>query len=562
MQKIKWMGLIFLLLVLNAPSWGYDQSRQPREPRQRPTRQPRQRPQRDQVLSQQTQLSEEARAGFQEVQDALKDILTAVNQNQTPETAPIEKARQTLEDNKRYARDYPEAEQADYMLLQAWCDYYGGDLEAAMRWALRAAKTDGSSGDAFVSGALFCMLNDKKPIQPRMPVSHRSGRNGEEFGMYETAASNGLNIQKGTLDFDVMSLRAELFSERVQVLDFSKMQSDEYNPETGTLCVMFWKSEIDPADQPAVDANEPAQKVAPPHSFDEMMMMEMPQLGSTSPQKSLDQQRQYFRQMARIRKEVPSISFIQINADPQKQAQKVSAVEQNEERMGRELLDGTYVPLFFAGEIPDLSASAVLAANGPLMLVVAPGGKLQYAGPADGFMPAFIVTKLTGVAIDLQALNQTPQASMSPSMPGINGQKQPSQTMDPMYFEMMEMGMKPPVKPQEKPKPAVDPNTIADPNVPAVKPAAVQRPQKAEPDSFEQAQDDMTAQKLLQEAEMQIETCRKLPSLKKAEKGVAACKEVLEKYPGTEHAERAKELLKRVPQGYWDKFEIAKLLGY
>lgn len=560
-RKAVCVSLVFMLLTAGS-LWAFSEERQ-RQPRQRP-----QRLSRDQVLAERNALSEEALSGFQDVQTVLKEILTAVNQNHRPEPLQIQNAQQVLDENKRYFRDYQDNQQAAYMLLQAWTSYYEDDQDTAVNWALRAAKTDETNGDAWVSGAVFCMLNDKKPVLPRIPKAapQRSRRNGEELGVYETSRPTGPNIQKGTLDFDVLSLRAELFTQRADLVDFKKMEGgpSEYDPANDTLCVMFWKSEGVASEEMVSDPNEPARKASPHQGATEMLMMEMPPMGGfgLGQTQSLDQQRQYFKQMARVCKGQKSLAFYQVNVDPLEQAKKVALEEVTEEKMIQELKDGTYVPLVFAAQHLDISQCAPLVENGPLMLIVAPGGKLRYAGPAAHFAPAFIVTAETGIEIDLQQLNKTPQAAMSPYMMEMMepGQRQP---VDPLMMEMMGMGS----YPQAQPKPVVDPNKMADPNVPAgnpVKPAAAQpaKPAPAQPQELT-VEDCVKAEKLLAEAQLKIEACRKLPSPKKAEEGIEACRKVLADYPNTEYAEQAREWLRKVPYRFKKDFDVTnEELGY
>ncbi|MHC4552422.1 MAG: hypothetical protein ACYSUT_06605 [Planctomycetota bacterium] len=551
-QKTVWICLVFVFLAAGSLlAYNGERQRQPRQPRQRP--------QRDQAQTQQKQLSEEARAGFQNVQSTLKEILTAVNQNHRPESLKLDNAQQVLKDNKRHFRDYQDSQQAEYMLLQAWSSYYADDADTAMKWALKAAKIDDTKGDAWVSGAIFCMLHGKKPVLPRIPKAapKRPRRNGDEYGMHETSRPTGPTIQKGTLDFDVLSLRPEFFSQRAELIDYQKMQGEpiEYALDSDTLCVMFWKSENVAVEETVPDANEPGQPAPPQQGMHDMLMMEMSSMSNSNSTKSLDQQRQYFKQMARVCKDQESLAFLQINADSPKQAKKVATEEVNENRISEELTAGTYVPMTFAAGHPDLAQCAPLVANGPLMLVVGPGGKLKYAGPADGFAAAFIVTALTDTAIDLQELNKTPQPSRMSRELKMTGRQ---------ADRPMEMGIRSPAQPT----PAVDPNQVLDPNAPTtapIEPVAAEpaKSAPAKPQAIEMTLEDcVKADKLLVEAQLHIDASRKLRG-KSPEMGIIAARKVMADYPNTEYAEQAREWLRKVPYSYKDKFNITnEELGY
>jgi len=68
-------------------------------------------------------------------------------------------------------------------------------------------------------------------------------------------------------------------------------------------------------------------------------------------------------------------------------------------------------------------------------------------------------------------------------------------------------------------------------------------------------EDQYEAEKLLEEAAMHIEACRKIRG-KSPRQGIEACREVLEKYPNTPYADKARDWLRRVPERYREDYEI------
>ena len=173
---------------------------------------------------------QEATQSFPELNAALKGILEIASKNKRPQPNTIEQSRQLLDDNKRNGWAYDEPQKATYMLLQAWTGFYQDNPVDAVNWSMRAAKTDATDGDAWISQALFCMLNGKRPAQPRIEKPKTQPRNdsrygvgtrrslqrmGEEATLSETnAASTQPYGQKGVLEFDMSLLRSEMLNKR------------------------------------------------------------------------------------------------------------------------------------------------------------------------------------------------------------------------------------------------------------------------------------------------------------------------------------------------------------
>lgn len=535
-------GCVWLCLILGVllvyPSQAAERERRERPRRERTTNR------RNNERQEKKQLPTEGTDGLRQIQTVLKEILTAVNRNEKPAPATLTSAGQLLDENKRYLQLYDQDQRADFMLTQAWTHYYAGELDMAMNWALRASKTEDSNQDAWVSAAIFCMLNDKKPILPRPKQTSRTkSRDRDEDA--PRSEEPQYNLRKGTLDFDVLSLRQEMFTDR---FDFGSTfgeiiraaQMDNNNPKT--LCLFLWKSEgtMQPHDEaPGMhDPNEPGSRAERPHGKPpERDTMEGPSSMSASSGPSLPQQQMYFKQIARVCRKTPSMMFFQINTDLPDQAAKIAARETDEEFVKTELLAGTYVPVAFAAEVglpPELYTG--LNATGPFMLVVSPDGKLRYAGPAADFVPVFILTAVTGELIDVQALNEKPDRFDDRRMP-------PHMRRDRDAGDA--------IRPIDPNLPGSDPNKLSDPNVPAMMPAAA-RPSRPVELS---AEDCYKAEQLLSQAQLQIEASRDIRG-KSPKKGIEACRQVMKQYPNTQYAVQAKDLLRRVPERLKKKYGI------
>jgi hypothetical protein len=208
-------------------------------------------------------------------------------------------------------------------------------------------------------------------------------------------------------------------------------------------------------------------------------------------------------------------------------------------------------------------------AKKPFMVIIDKEGKVKYAGTTADFVPALILTELTGVEVDLAKQAQTTDTGLMPT-PGMSVTPETPVTpeiMDPMMMEMMMSGMMPPTPaPRQVPepnKPAADPNTPADPNAPAkVEQHAQPRPpmQSSGPLTLS-LEDQVRAQHLLELAQMKIGESLRLRSNPK--QGVEACREILAQFPNTQYAQQARELLRQVPERYKKMNNITdEELGY
>lgn len=491
------------------------------------------------------QLEQEAQESASGMNVTLTQILEAVNQNQRPNENIIAEAATMLEENRRYAALYDDAQKAQYMLLQAWTDFYQGNLDDAMNWSLRACRTDADSRDAWISQAVFCQLNGKRPLEPRIQRPdprrdrqnpNRRGRRGQDdlnTGYSSTTEPYG---SKGTLEFGLPALRREMLKERFNRLEYQTFDgsSVEYVPGEDTLCIFFWQ--VEPA---VADSND----VSDSRASDRPTVNNRGHNNNSQHLNPAEQGR-YFKNLYEIVKSHPQISCLALNTNGVQDTERVATGV--EDAFAAEIMQ---TPMVIAAD-PGSGAGAFVGveAQVPFMLIADKEGIVRYAGPAADFMPAFILSHLTGVDIPLDTSGQIGTNDTTPAARAVNPEgRRP------------ELRRRPPRRKSARPP--------ADPNRPGADPNSV--PQKAvnkrpgttaEPVEMTLA-DQVQADHLLAEAQMEIEACRTIRG-KSPEKGIEACKEVLEKYPGTKYAEQARQWLRKVPQRYWEKYGIADLLGY
>lgn len=502
--------------------------------------------------SRREQLRLEAQESASEISAALTQILKAVNQNQPPDADVIEQATTMLEENRRYAPAYDDPQKAQYMLLQAWADYYNGNLDDAMNWSLRACKTDATSGDAWISQAVFCQLNGKLPLEPRV---RRSDPRREQDNYQNRRPRRRVNEpvdndayasasepygRKGTLEFDLSALRREMLRERFNRIEFQTAYGSklEYVPGEDTLCMLLWQ--VKPSGTSSTDSN----KISDASAASAERNINIGQLSGDSQHVSLKSQGQYFSSLYEVLKNHPQVTCFSLNTNGLQDTEQVATGMDDD--FAHEIMDK---PMVFAAK-PGSGANAYVGVDAqiPFMLIADMEGVVRYAGPAVDFMPAFILTHLTDIEIPL---NTTGQIITGEAKTVDTGTVNPERQRPNLRRRM------PPRAPNRQP---TDPNRpAADPN--AVPPVA-RSPRKnaAEPVRMT-LEEQVKADKLLALAEMEINACIKIRG-KSPEQGIEACKKILEQYPGTDYADRARDWLKKVPERYWEKYGIADLLGY
>ncbi|MFZ9010268.1 MAG: hypothetical protein ACO20W_00065 [Anaerohalosphaeraceae bacterium] len=517
---------------------------------------------------QKEKMRQEATKSFGEVSGALTEILEKVSMNQASEAAAIEQARQLLDENKRNGWAFDDVQKGEYMLLQAWTAFYEGNPVDAVNWSMRAAKTDATNGDAWISQGLFCMLNGKRPMMPRVKKPKAKRRNNSDGGrprpsrrkngegmspLESSSASTKPYGEQGVLEFDMSLLRSEMLKKRFDRSEYQSVDGSaiEYIPGEDTLCVLFWQlKEVTP------DANDVPSSDGPSSDF-------MMGYGGGS-QKQLDYdiegQREYMKLVSKACQENEQIKFLQINTNKTERTSELAS--------DSDVKEGG--PLVVAAESGSGAEEfAGLKADQPFALIVDKEGIVRYAGPAAGFMPAFILTDLTGIQIDLEEQEEIQQQVQQQAQHKKRQGSSKKGNGEIPYYLMMP-GYQPPPLEKEEPVPGHDPNKpveapVAEPNAPAEpKPAPKPAPKAQGHQDFptQSLEDQIRAEKLLQSAEMHIEESRKL-RMKNPKQGIEDARKVMQQFPNTEHAEKARDLLRRVPDRWKQQHNITdEELGY
>ncbi|MEN8126340.1 MAG: hypothetical protein ABFR90_00885 [Planctomycetota bacterium] len=535
-------------------------------------------------------LSEEGRADALKIRQSLETILADINCNRRTEQALLETSQQLLEDNKSNMSAYEVKQRATFMLLQSWTDFYLLPQKDSSLWAARAYKMDPTNQDAWASQALLSMMNGKKvksestsKSSSRRAGGFESGRGGygrsdrnrrREPEPLETETSN--ELRKGLLDFGPEMLQVDMTGRKFSQL---KMQSStgekvEFKAGTGNVvCLLLFQ-----------EGGE----------------------SSAGQGYGFQGQRDYFEYLLEEFKDNADVHFVQVNTAVPKlkntygggrdvrnsrgsrgsrnarsrgnrQMQQQMQRQRQQQMAQAKALDDFFnsLPTYEELDYPTIVAThpksggrvfAGMDIRRPFMVIVNQNGKVNYAGAAEGFAPAFVLMRLTGVEIDLEKQREAaePYQAVSPGM------------MDPEMMEMM-MPMMQPGRPAKAPKPLPDPNRPAtDPNIPAGasrfvadpnKPAAdpntpakaarpVTQPAAAATKTYRELpfDEDIQAQKKMTYArDLFMNTAKYVTTYKN---GVKLCREIIRDYPGTKYEHEARMLLRKVPENKRHLYKI------
>lgn len=481
------------------------------------------------IQSRQELLRQQAEQTFPEINQTLEVILRKVNLNQRPEQQRVQEAAEMLEANRRFVSFYESPQKAVYMLLQSWTSYYQEDPAGYLNWAVRACREDASNGDAWITQAVFSCIHGRAPLEPRQQLPERSARVPLRGGRRGDLTDNSLVAQgsgsspfgrQGILEFDLTKLRRDFLREKFSRQEYQTVDGRKvsYLPSTeDILCLFFWEIE-----ETQADPNLPGRG---PRAPDRPQLAETT-FGNGQSQHSLEAQQGFFELMSEVLSEKKEVKFVEINTNS-------SAVAREAVREHRAV-----APLVMAAADRSGAGQFVrLDATEPFMAIVGKEGQVHYAGPASGFMPAFILTHLTGVAIDLGEF-QADGGSAAPSVLN-NGRSS---------REMLAFDPNEPLRPR-------DPNQLR----PQPSQPVRQRPDVAETQGrqYRQLPED---QKL--EAEKQLAYARdffmKAPRMRvmSYKNGVEICRKIIQNYPDTVYAEEARKLLRQVPERQRERYNI------
>lgn len=469
------------------------------------------------------QVRQEAQDSYIQIEQALHGILQKANWNQRPDDAEILKAAELLETNRRNAVTYETPQKAGYMLLQSWVSYYQNEPVSNLNWAVRACRENPANGDAWVSQTLFSLIYNRRPVEPQparpqrpQPTRQRPGAQPTEMIAASAAPPFG---HPGTLDVDLNHLRRDFLRERFVRQEYQTIDGQKivYDPATDILCLLVWRGEE------AVDPNTPGAPKPQDGPLARDRAATPVETTAIPAEYSLENQQAYFEIIRQMLSDKKEVKFAEINVNSPAVAEQL-------------LRDHKPVAPLVTAAHPHSGAIpfARLDVSVPFMAIIEKDGQVKYAGVADGFVPAFILTHLTGVPIDLQIFQPVEGPSEHP-------------------YQYDRMSPTP-----RQARTAADPNRPAGPDEinPRLRPT-VQPPAETAAPQYRQLPDH---QKL--DAEKRLAAARDFfmnaPRLRVItyKNGIDMCRAIIRDYPDTEYADQARQLLQKIPERQRELYNV------
>lgn len=471
-----------------------------------------------QISQQQMQL---VQASEQIIQDKLKTILEQINNGQKIPQIEIENCDDLLKENIRYMPKMDENGKAAYFTLSAWTNYFANDYDKAARDALRAYKESETNGDAratflaisILTGdhkSLLLFKQEKARHLAKIKAEQRKAliearKSGSRINpKTQTFEDNTFRVNSGTLSLSLDVVLIDLLGEKVDPIKLKNIDDEEFTfPEPNCIeSVMAWAIES------KIDDNSDNNQ----NAFVNQQMLMMGQINSS--QTDFGKQINDFKALFNKFRNANNTKFLLVNTDKTFDIQKsAETLEKVSDLFGIVILN--------MQESIDANSLDKLTSNSNIILILNGDGQIAYAGQLDNYLPVMLIEKLSGHPAEEYVEIQEPQEEMQIIPP-------------PAAPEQINPGMMPP--------PMMPGMPIAPP------PQVEQKPV----DETTSLTDDIEAQKLYQIAEIS----RKKGKFISYKKMVDACREIMQKYPNTQYAPMARDMLRQLPPGKRNLYKI------
>ncbi len=525
----------------------------------------------------------------QDVDADLKMVLTLVNENKRPPAQLLTQADASIETCSKYLRKLSREIQCQQHLLNSWVNHFKGNAPTALSAAKSACTINPSNNDARISQAVMAIFADRRNMLPRpirennaMPgrkspgdpmargrgnVSPR-GRGRKERSTPNPAQNQIINIQASSgniLKMDVDAIDARLIGGQIGQMQLNCMNSPShsltYSPGE-TLCMMLWRSEPASSASPAKtvspvrtirmadvkglrgpsDANDvnsanrqmsrrdyTADRIdydqaasydrRPPMS--PMSPMMSPERGSYrqdtrdgyggSIANPIDIEMAGFASLFANYSGNPTVKFVAVNYDDLAMRQQVM----------KRILSNPWPFAHVMAMHPASGATGLsqlkFDTRRPVLVIADKAGSIRYAGPAMGFIAPMLLENLLG--------GQSQSAGTPPTKPAVNP-----------WIQMLKGANPTAGRP--------DPTTGRPGTMATGEQKTAQRPDDDDDKTLDP--DNMQALNLVTQAETFLglgrytsyKTCIKL------------CRRVIYDYPDTEYTDRARQILRKIPERF------------
>lgn len=467
------------------------------------------------------------------IQQSLDVILPEVNKDIKPTAGMIAGGQKTLEESKRYFSQMDDKQKSQYCLLQSWTAYYADEIEVAHLNAAKACKLDATNGDAWVSQVAMALLAGKKPMMPRAPKPVRTPRNRQNQGGMESpemvrgVPEGAAQIQKGKLDFDLNLFLADAVGKKISPLQLHCLNGTTLDYQSGSesLCMLFWRKFESKAAMIHNDPNGTARTAPQPVPTEPMFEGEM--MGATN--QTLEGTLQgAFGKLFQAGLSSGRVKFAAVNLDS----------STNKKEIKEEMIKQPqpWAQVVVADQTEGLfSEFSSIPPGRPVLMMADTTGTIRYAGPATGFIAPMLLERIvSGNAASAGVMKEKTESVTTPVTPA-----------DSNSLAAVDSNSLP-----------ADSNSLAQ----AVQAPAVQRPaqQVGQPQSQYKElseEDAFEADKLVKAASsLFMKAAGKHVITYK--RGVELCRQVMKDYPGSEYADKARQLLRQVPENQRSRYGI------
>ena len=533
------------------------------------------------IKEQQEKLTRIAEDAAKQIDSKLVNILKLVNKNKKPNSEKITAALQTVTDSAKFLSKYGSKIQCQHYMLKAWTDYFNDNPKTANQAAKRAYRTDQDNNDAYITQAAIAVLTDNKPTIKKptnrtaanLPAntSRRQQRTSSKRRQTTTPATTKIQGSAGMgsgkiLQLDVEAIKPDMLGKKIQPLKINCINATTLNcdPAQTNLCIMFWQL---PESLTAADPNDPSQEqlttgtppgqpgpnmmIRPdmmrPNAQDrreqrgarrpntaqrgsgrsgEMMpsrpdmmrpgnppgtqyMMPYNQQSASqqpSAEDSLESEMAAFGKLFNSQFDNPLIKFVAVNTDPPKAGKEV--VEK--------LLQNPWPWAQVMASNPTGGAEQFqnIEINAPALAIVNKDATIKYAGPAAGFLAPMVLERSCGITLTDTEKSQQPADSNSMPEMSIN----------------IEEALK-----QLESNPELLAKITSDDDM-------------LTPEQFQ-------AEKLLNYAEGLFGPAAKKGAIT-YKQTVELCRQIMNQYPNTPYAEKARQLLRQIPEPQRKRYKI------
>lgn len=434
----------------------------------------------------------------QELTVALDEMLKMVNDGKKPSTEDVAAVANLLQQSKKDLLKFDAPAKTKYSLLTSWNNYFAGNIDGAVQAAGAALTASPDDQDAKATYAAMAVVSGKYQMMGKLAAKPATTKKKPKIGEMEEAAPT-TSTSAGVLSFDAAALKPMASGKKIIGLEAN------YNCIGGTtfaagksdlLCALAWRSvAVAKAAKPSASASAsvPSEEVSTPSTSD------------SDPTSA-------FGSLMVDYTGCDKVAFIGVNLDDA--AAKYNAMKE----VGSK---GWFWPQVMAQETTNkpLADLAKYDVSKPVMAIIAKDGTIMYMGSPTGFLPKLVLAKATdGYAPKLFVPSKAPGA------------------MDPNARKSARAA-----DPNARGKRSMDPN-------------AVKGKDSGDIDEAMQMGQNLKAEELYNNAKSFMKGSR--TSALTAGRGVQLCRQILQDYPNTEYAGKARELMRELPDDLKTRYNI------